>query len=320
MMKYPATANIIIFLSYVLTFQAIRLTYSRFLGKKMFMARFSRRLRYFRLIGRLTVFETIFIYLPAISVNIFSLTVITEQKDSQYWLNIDSLVLVLYALILIIVVLTQREQLMNSMSYFKFAELFTFGEDEDEDVDDLDDPVANVLALDTHQQQEEIHEAEQISVHSACGHEDIAKMKMYQIEQRYRSLDDARGKKHRTQDGRVVSVTDYQEYRKLEDKRDRIMLKKTLYERKKVSDESQVVLLNEELNKYQRRKDELNNLIPTLKKQLRTLQKKIVTVDKTRKKELYNVEQEKRRDIIRRAGREVPYQSHSGSSKVTKAQ
>ena len=104
----------------------------------------------------------------------------------------------------------------------------------------------------------------------------------------------------------------------MEDKRDRIMLKKTLYERKKVSDESQVVLLNEELNKYQRRKDDLNSLIPSLKKQLRALQKKIVTVDKTRKKELYNVEQEKRRDIIRRAGREVPYQSHSGIR--TKAQ
>lgn len=39
-------------------------------------------------------------------------------------------------------------------------------------------------------------------------------------------------------EGRVVSVTDFQEFRKLEDKRDRIMLKKTLYERKKVSDES----------------------------------------------------------------------------------
>ena len=133
MMKYPATANIIIFLSYLLTFQAIRLTYSRFLGKKMFMARFSRRLRYFRLIGRLTVFETLFIYLPAVSINIYSLTVITEQKDSQYWLNIDSLVLVLYALILIIVVLTQREQLMNYTSYFKFKELFTFGDDADAD-------------------------------------------------------------------------------------------------------------------------------------------------------------------------------------------
>lgn len=34
----------------------------------------------------------------------------------------------------------------------------------------------------------------------------------------------------------------------MEDKRDRIMLKKTLYEKKKVADEAQVVILNEELN------------------------------------------------------------------------
>ena len=147
-MKYPATANIIIFLSYLITFQAIRLTYSRFLGKKMFMARFSKRLRYFRLIGRLTVFETLFIYLPAVATNIYSLTVIKEKKDTQYWLNIDSMVLVLYALILITVVLTQREQLMSYTSYFKFSELFTFGDDADaDDQVDLDesDPATKAL-------------------------------------------------------------------------------------------------------------------------------------------------------------------------------
>jgi len=66
--------------------------------------------------------------------------------------------------------------------------------------------------------------------------------------------------------GRAVSVIDYQEYRKLEDKRDRIMLKKTLYERKKVSDETQVVILNEELNQYQRNKDELSNRLSALRK------------------------------------------------------
>ena len=122
--KYPFTANTIIFLSYIGSFQAIRLTYSRFLGKKMFMASFSRRLRYFRLIGRLTVFETILIYLPAIAINIYSLTYITDDKTMQYWLNIDSLILVSYAIVLICVVLTQREKLMNFSSYFKFSELF----------------------------------------------------------------------------------------------------------------------------------------------------------------------------------------------------
>jgi len=47
---------------------------------------------------------------------------------------------------------------------------------------------------------------------------------------------------------RPVSVIDYNEFRKLEDKRDKILLKKTLYERKKVNDESQVKLLNNELD------------------------------------------------------------------------
>ena len=136
--KYPATANVIIFLSYLLTFQAIRLTYSRFLGKKKFMARFSKRLRYFRLIGRLTVLEIFLIYFPAVVINAYSLTVITDKKEQQFWLNIDSMILVIYAIVLIFVVLTQREKLMNYKSYFKFSELFKFGADDDLDEIDVD--------------------------------------------------------------------------------------------------------------------------------------------------------------------------------------
>ena len=76
--KYPATANIIIFMSYLFTFQAIRLSYSRILGKKKFMARFSKRRRFFRLIGRLTMLEILLIYVPALTTNIWSLTEITD--------------------------------------------------------------------------------------------------------------------------------------------------------------------------------------------------------------------------------------------------
>ena len=86
----------------------------------------------------------------------------------------------------------------------------------------------------------------------------------------------------------------------MQDKRDRIMLKKTLYEKKKIGDEEQVVLLNDELNKYQNHKKGLNSKLATLKKQLKELQKNVVQVDKTRKKQVQEVEQEKRRDIIRR--------------------
>ena len=131
--KYPATAYILMFLSYLLTFQAFRLTYSRFLGKKKFMARFTKRRRYFRLIGRLTVLETFIMFAPAVGMNIYSFTYNTDTKEQQYWLNIDSLVLVSYAVILMTVVLTQREKLMNYSSYFKFGELFKFGDDADDD-------------------------------------------------------------------------------------------------------------------------------------------------------------------------------------------
>ena len=48
---------------------------------------------------------------------------------------------------------------------------------------------------------------------------------------------------------RPISVIDYNEFRKLEDKKDRILLKKLLYERKKNHDETQVGLLSDELDK-----------------------------------------------------------------------
>lgn len=68
-----------------------------------------------------------------------------------------------------------------------------------------------------------------------------------------------------------------------------------------------MVILNEELNQYQHTKKDLSDQLSALRNKLKDLQKDIVSVDKNRKKELHKVEQEKRRDIIRRAGREVPY-------------
>ena len=48
-------------------------------------------------------------------------------------MNIDSLALQAYALVLIIVVLSQRESLMNYQSYFNFGELFKFGPSNEEE-------------------------------------------------------------------------------------------------------------------------------------------------------------------------------------------
>ena len=78
------------------------------------------------------------IYFPAVVINAYSLTVITDKKEQQFWLNIDSMILVIYAIVLIFVVLTQREKLMNYKSYFKFSELFKFGADDDLDEIDVD--------------------------------------------------------------------------------------------------------------------------------------------------------------------------------------
>lgn len=71
--KYPRTSRTLIFLSYIFSFQAIRLTYSRILGKKRFMAQFTRQRRYFRLIGQLSMMEIILVYIPAIAMNIVDL-------------------------------------------------------------------------------------------------------------------------------------------------------------------------------------------------------------------------------------------------------
>ena len=80
--KNPATSHIIILLGYIFSFQMVRLTDSRFLAKKQFRAQFSRRLKFFRLIGRLTVLETLLLYAPAVGINSYSLTYITDQKTT----------------------------------------------------------------------------------------------------------------------------------------------------------------------------------------------------------------------------------------------
>lgn len=115
--KYPRTSRIIIYLSYVFTFQAIRLSYSRILGKKRFMAQFTRQKRYFRLVGRLSMMEVFLIFIPAISMNIYGLFVY-KPFQQIYYLGIDSLILVLFATILITVTLTQRERVLDPKNLF----------------------------------------------------------------------------------------------------------------------------------------------------------------------------------------------------------
>lgn len=75
------------------------------MGKKQFMARFTSRRRFYRLIGRLTIIEILILYIPSITMNIVNLFYV-KRGSQLFYFDIDSLILVGYALILIIVVMT----------------------------------------------------------------------------------------------------------------------------------------------------------------------------------------------------------------------
>lgn len=83
------------------------------------------------------------------------------------------------------------------------------------------------------------------------AYEDRQKVDMYQLEyfsDREQDDDGASPAKERRFQGRPVSVFDYNEYRKLEDKKDRIDLKRDLYTQKKMTDEARIAFLEQELS------------------------------------------------------------------------
>lgn len=89
------------------------------------MARFTRNRKYNRLIGRISLLEIILVYFPAIALNIYDLYYFTQ--DQQIWyITLDSLILILYALVLIIVVMTTRERVLDISYLLDFKELFSF--------------------------------------------------------------------------------------------------------------------------------------------------------------------------------------------------
>lgn len=79
------------------------------------------------------------LYLPAIALNIAGLFwyALGEQI---YFLGIDSLVLIVYATILITVVITQREKLLRNESLFEWKELLRFNVESDDEVMYCDNP------------------------------------------------------------------------------------------------------------------------------------------------------------------------------------
>ena len=66
--------------------------------------------------------EILLLFIPAIALNFYSLSVY-EPFQQIYYLAIDSLILVLYATVLIAVTLTQRERVLDPKNLFRWGEL-----------------------------------------------------------------------------------------------------------------------------------------------------------------------------------------------------
>lgn len=244
MLKYPSASSGILWMSYLLSFQAIKLSYSRLCGKKRFMAKFAKRKKFFRLIGRLSILSIAALYVPALVITAYSLTYI-EHGTQVYFLDIDCLVMVTYCIILIIIVLKQREKILGSnKALFDIKELFVFGKtNEDSDEDD------------------EIElEGDQLSMHSETNVNRDNKKPLYQSEWRYSSDQHGRGAYF----SRAVSVLDYNEYRKLKDKHRYLLLKTTLFQKKQMDDEVKNTTLKDEYTKEHQTSVDLNRMYKDL--------------------------------------------------------
>lgn len=98
----------------------------------------------------------------------------------------------------------------------------------------------------------------------------------------------------------------------MEDKKDEIVLKKQLYDRKRNHDKQEISHLSEGMKTQNQLKVELNKKIADAKKQIQQLQKTIVQTEASRKEEVVKAEQRKRAEIIRKRGVEIPtYSSQS---------
>jgi len=91
------------------------------------------------MIGRMTLLQVFLLYCPVIALNVYGLLQY-KMYTTPFYLVIDSLILVGYAVILIIVVMTQREKALSAEEAFNFCELFSFGaiqEMEEEPIQDI---------------------------------------------------------------------------------------------------------------------------------------------------------------------------------------
>ena len=131
-----------------------------------------------------------------------------------------------------------------------------------------------------------------VEVNSAMGFEDKKRINLYQLEWEFNSEpnganeQDSPAKERKDPSIRPVSVYDYNEYRKLEDKKDRIVLKKDLYNRKKTMDGQKIVVLQESLIENSGEKKLLAQQIEELHRKLQIIKGKTEEIDFMRIKEV----------------------------------
>lgn len=82
------------------------------------MASFTRQKRYYRLVGQLSIIEVFFVLCPAILLMVYSIGYEFERGQQLFYIGVDSLFLVTYALVFIIVTLSQREKVMEPRELF----------------------------------------------------------------------------------------------------------------------------------------------------------------------------------------------------------
>jgi hypothetical protein len=108
------------------------------------MAEFTRRRKYNRLVGRLSLLEIAFVYIPMIALNAYNLSIFKPSRQIFY-VSLDSLLLVLYAMILITITMVSRERVLHIKYLLNIKELFKWDVSSDSETMyefDPDDPTA----------------------------------------------------------------------------------------------------------------------------------------------------------------------------------
>jgi len=82
-------------------------------------------------VGRITILSIIFLYVPAVAANITDL-ILSDSSSGAFYLDIDSLIIVTYLILIITYVIYKRENVEKSLLNMK-ALVVTLGQNDDDD-------------------------------------------------------------------------------------------------------------------------------------------------------------------------------------------